>query len=299
MRKADLVRSDGRSIAVADAERGRRPLADAVHREDRGALERRAEERAGRVRRWCCGMNRIRSAGTPSALADPVLDPELVEQPRGHRLAEHRCRVAAPSRSTVEQDPLELDERLLEEHDVVEIARQSSRPRSRQKRIARSGNPKSCLMREKRSSSAAADERPSRSERGRGVVKVAGDAEDVHQNWFFADSSVSGGEPIGVHVPSPRFGRRRLIISMTRPIGATKTKYRRNRRTRDWISAARCANRRQRRQARPARRSPGARHLVEVPCEPKCRTRRTMRELRSGPQAREIYDSAAGHEGAR
>ena len=49
MREPQLVRERD-PVAAADAERGRRPLADAVEREDRRFLERRREEGAGRVR---------------------------------------------------------------------------------------------------------------------------------------------------------------------------------------------------------------------------------------------------------
>ena len=49
MREADLMR-DVEMAALADAPARGRPLAHAVHREDRGLLKRRREECGGRVR---------------------------------------------------------------------------------------------------------------------------------------------------------------------------------------------------------------------------------------------------------
>src|SRR3954471_14017930 len=55
-------------------------------------------------------------------VADERFHPQLVEQPPGHGLPKHRRRPGDRAERR-EQDAFELDERLLEERDVVEILR--------------------------------------------------------------------------------------------------------------------------------------------------------------------------------
>ena len=58
----------------------------------------------------------------PEMLLDQVLDPELVHQPVEHRVAEQAGRARVRPENGLE-DTLELRERLLVKHHVVEIAR--------------------------------------------------------------------------------------------------------------------------------------------------------------------------------
>src|SRR4051812_45163621 len=53
-------------------------------------------------------------------LADSILDPQLIEHPRGHRFAEHAVR-ARGCRNRRTDNSIELDEGFLEERDVIKV----------------------------------------------------------------------------------------------------------------------------------------------------------------------------------
>ncbi len=104
-----------RALPVAD--RGRRPLADAVHRQDRRLLVRRREERRRRVRLVVLGEEDL--SAVRELFANPVLHPELLAHPERHRLQEG----AEAAWREVEvrlEEALELQERLVVEGDGVE-----------------------------------------------------------------------------------------------------------------------------------------------------------------------------------
>ncbi len=106
--------------AAADADRPGRPLARAVHGDDRGLVVGRAEEARRGVRHVVLAEQDL-ARGDAQPLADQRLDPQLVGDPATHRLAEHAGRTRK-GRERREQQPLELHERLLVEHhpgDVV------------------------------------------------------------------------------------------------------------------------------------------------------------------------------------
>src|SRR4030095_14055124 len=58
--------------------------------------------------------------GDPQRVADAVLHPQLVEEPCGHRLAEDGPGARHLSERRL-QDAIELDERLFEERDAVDV----------------------------------------------------------------------------------------------------------------------------------------------------------------------------------
>ena len=125
MREVDLAR-ELEAIAAADAGRGRRPFADAVEREYRGFLERGGKEGGGRVALVMVGKEQ---AGIPVDVGvelgqvlpqQPFLE-QLLLEPERNRHAE-RAKAARRERKVGLEQPLELDERLLVEHDVVEVA---------------------------------------------------------------------------------------------------------------------------------------------------------------------------------
>src|SRR5207244_3680188 len=98
-------------VAVPHAEGRRRPLADAVDREDGRLLPRARVEGRGGVRLVVLAVEE-RALVAPEGLADDRADPELLLEPHGHGLDEA---LEAP-RSDPEvglDDPLELEERLV------------------------------------------------------------------------------------------------------------------------------------------------------------------------------------------
>ena len=111
------LREHVESVAAAEADRGRRPLPHAVHREDGRLLERRRVERRRRVRLVVLGEED--PAREAQLLADALGHPEPVRHPERHRLQER----GEAARRVLEirlEEPLELQERLVVEGDVVE-----------------------------------------------------------------------------------------------------------------------------------------------------------------------------------
>ena len=217
MRKPDLVRQ-GSTCSLADANRRRRPLADAVDGEDGGPVKRRAEEGAGRVRQV------MRHEQNPigvdaERLADAVLHPELVEQPRGHRLAEDARRAWRRGERRTE-DALELHERLLEEHDVVELRRSDAPGASGRSRMARCGKAEVVLDAREPLLFGGGDQHPVADQRCRRVVKIAGDAKDVHQNCRRADVRSS---PLSLRARQPPESSGARPAPNIRPTAATGT----------------------------------------------------------------------------
>jgi hypothetical protein len=122
MREVDLL-VHLEPVAPADGRGGRRPLADAVHRQDHGLLERRREERARRMAQVVLAEQKI---SVPAAadglefLPQQVLEEKLFPQPQGNRHAEG----AEPPRREGEiglDQSLELEERLVVEHHMVDV----------------------------------------------------------------------------------------------------------------------------------------------------------------------------------
>ena len=115
------MRPSSRSVgAVAAPQRGRGRLADAVDGEDRGARVRADEERARGVGAVVLGR-RDAVARDAELLGDPVDHPDLAAELRAERARElaQRARERAQRR---DQHALELLDRILVEHDAIEVA---------------------------------------------------------------------------------------------------------------------------------------------------------------------------------
>src|SRR5690606_32098647 len=112
-----------RRAGAVDRRRG--PLSDAVDGDDRGALERRREERRSRVGEVVVGEEELIELA-PERGADLALHPEPLAEPRRERareLRQARQELAEVGR----EDPLELPERLLVEDDVVDVRHRQPR----------------------------------------------------------------------------------------------------------------------------------------------------------------------------
>ncbi len=123
MRELQLV-DDLERIALADADRRCRPLADAVHGDDRGLLERRRIEGGRGVRFVMLAEQHLAFVALDLA-ADVVRHPQLLAEPERHR---HQVRLPAQRRRCHVglEEPRELDERLLIEPDVVDLRRRDA-----------------------------------------------------------------------------------------------------------------------------------------------------------------------------
>ena len=119
MREADLVRQLD-AVAPPGPERGGGPLADAVHREDGGFVERGRKERARRVRLVVLGEDDLPLVASSEPLRDGARQVELLLRPQRHELQE-RPEAARRVRQVGLQQALELQERLVVEADVVEL----------------------------------------------------------------------------------------------------------------------------------------------------------------------------------
>ena len=120
VRKLHLLRQLDR-VAAADADRGRRPLADAVERQDGGLVERAREERAGGMALVVIREDDRRLDACAQALPDDRGQMQLLLQPDRHRHAE-ALEARRREREVGLEQPLELAQRLFVERDVVEIA---------------------------------------------------------------------------------------------------------------------------------------------------------------------------------
>ena len=163
--------------AAAAAGGGRRPLPHPVHGQQRRLLERRAEERAGRMGQVMLGEENA-VARDPDLLGDAPGDPQLVDEPGRHRVLEHP-RAARERAHRGRQDALELQERLLEEDDIAEIGcidaglgHDVADGVRRELRVMLAAREAFLL--------GGGHELTIPQQRGGGVVKEAGDAENVH-----------------------------------------------------------------------------------------------------------------------
>ncbi len=211
VREPDLLQQ-GELGAAPDPDGGRRPLPDPVHGEDGGLGEGRAVEGAGRVGQMVLAEHDARGREAEPLLQE-VADPHLVAEPRDHRLLEQlsgpRERLHAG-----EQEPLELEERLLEEHDVVERGGgDAPRPEAEVDRVL--GKPVVVLLAAEALLFHGGHELPVAQQHGRGVVEVAGDPEHVHQDCRCACSAMGrvagsrGRQPRGAPGPIPSGSLRR------------------------------------------------------------------------------------------
>ncbi len=121
VREGDLAQ-EPQAVPLADADRRRRPLADAVERQDRRLLEGRGVEGARRVRLVVLGevdLLRLADAAAVQGILDLGRDPQLLAQPQRQR---HHGR-AQPLRRHGQvglEDAVELEQRLVVEDDPVE-----------------------------------------------------------------------------------------------------------------------------------------------------------------------------------
>ena len=113
-------------VAAAEADRRRRPLADPVHGQDGGFLERRGKERRGGVALVMLGEEEL---AVPVAVArkllqlvvqQPLLE-QLFAQPQRDRHPE-RAKAVRREREIGFQQAFELEERLVVEHDVIDVS---------------------------------------------------------------------------------------------------------------------------------------------------------------------------------
>ena len=186
-------------------------------------VEGRAEERAGRVRQvMLAEQDAVRRHA--EARLQQVLDPQLVAEPGDHRLAEDFVRPGEHLHARQEQ-ALELHERLLEEDDVVEVVgRDAGRLQAEVDRALR--ELEVVLLAAEALLFGRGDEHAVAQDRGGGVVEVAGDAQDVHQDCRRARTSGSSAGACG-RGRHPRPVRRRPSGSAARipsPKGARTTK---------------------------------------------------------------------------
>src|SRR4029079_3689642 len=171
------------------------------------------------------------------AIPYAVLHPELVEEPRGHRLSEDRAGARRRGKHR-RQDALELDKRLFEEDHAIEIpAAQASFTEAEANgaigKVEVVLDPREALFFGSRHEHAVAHER------GGGVVEVTGDAEDVHQNCRRADVRSSPPSLRECQPLEPSGARPAPKIRATAATGTTTRMYRRNRSTCDCTTAAR------------------------------------------------------------
>ena len=161
------------------------PLADAVHGEHRGALERRRVVRARRVAEMVLGEQQ------PLVPVDAALDgfqllqeraalEQLVLHPHRQRGAERREAARRKGEIGLEQ-PLELEERLVVERDIVDLrGTRAGRLEARANRVVWEARvmllAREALFLRRRGHLPVDQQR-----RGR-VVVIGRDAEDFHQN---------------------------------------------------------------------------------------------------------------------
>src|SRR6266568_6179669 len=162
-------------------------------------------------------------------LPDAILHPQLVEEPRRDRLPED-SRGLRHLRKRRLQDSIELDERLFEEGDVVQVLPadagfvQTELDRARGKAEIMFHPGEALLF-------GGGEERAVPQDRRGRIVEIAGDAEDVHQNWRRASSIAIGGDSLRTFQsgrPALRRPNRRI-----NPIGTTTIQYNSVRTTKD------------------------------------------------------------------
>ena len=227
VREADLL--EHRDVgALADAVGRRRPLADAVHGEDRRLLEGGGQEARGGVAHVVLGEEDRPLVGL-ELLADDRGHPELLVEPHRHRLAEGG-EGAREGGDVGREHPLELEERLVVEADRVELL--GLDPRLVEHVLDRAvGEVRVVALAGEALLLAGGDDHAVLQEGGGGVVVEAGDPEDVgrggHQNWCRAARSGPRGfgswarqkEGSGASLRSRGSWPKRRI---TRPTGPTE-----------------------------------------------------------------------------
>src|SRR3984957_3642980 len=122
MRKMDFL-GYLEAIAVADPRRSGGPFADTVHGEHGRIVERRGIKRRGRMAQMMLAEQQptlVEIAGEfPELVAQQVLLKQFLAQPERDRHLE-RAKSARRHRDIGFQQPLEFEERLVIEHDMVE-----------------------------------------------------------------------------------------------------------------------------------------------------------------------------------
>lgn len=124
MRKMDLFQNVQPTTRPMPDRRSA-PLADAVHGEHGRTRKRRRKERAGGVRQVMLGEQHrtrpdLRSRQFTEMPAQAALLKKLVLTPDGHRHPE-RAKAARHGRQVRFDQPLELQQRLVVEHDVIDV----------------------------------------------------------------------------------------------------------------------------------------------------------------------------------
>ena len=107
------------AVVPPHPEAGRRPLADAVNREDGGLVERRREERARGMRLVMLGKHEAPAVSPAERLTHVAREVQLPFHPQRQRLAE-RLEPTRRVRQVGFEQALELEQRLVVERDVVE-----------------------------------------------------------------------------------------------------------------------------------------------------------------------------------
>ena len=174
--------------AAADPVGGGGPLPDPVDGQDRRLVERRAEEGARGVREVVIAEDDLGLVHL-EVLADLALDPELLGHPGDHRFLEDAPRLRERGHGRPE-DAVELQERLLEEDDHVQVlAADAARLQAEVDRPAR--KVVVVLLAAEALLFGGRDQGTVLDQRGAGIVEEAGDAEDVHQNCLLASRLMS------------------------------------------------------------------------------------------------------------
>ncbi len=186
---------------MPDTERCGCPLAHSIHGENRGILERRREERAGRMRFVVLGIEDL------AAVAEPVTDlpvhVQLVLDPQRARLQERAESAGCDVQIRLEY-PLKLQQRLVVEADKGElVGLEAPLLQTVARRVDREGGVtllarESFLLRRR-------DDLAVTQQTGRAIVVESGDAEDV------------GGTTVGQECDSPvRCRRLRSALHVAR-----------------------------------------------------------------------------------
>src|SRR5436190_1579426 len=167
-------------------------------------------------------------------VADPILHPQLVEQPRRHRLPENAYGLWNFGEGRL-QDPIELHEWFFEEGDVVQVLPANARFIETELDRAR-GKPEIVFHAGEALLLGSRQQRPVPEDRCGRIVEIAGNPENVHQNCRRACSIAIGPDSVRLF-HSGRAAPRRPVRRIN-PIGTTTIQYSTVRMTSDWISAA-------------------------------------------------------------
>src|SRR5262245_65278783 len=174
---------DGEIVAAAETHGHGRPLADPVHGQHRRLLERRWEEGRGRMTLVMFREQELFfPVGMPRELsqfvAQKLLLEQLLAQPQRDRHAE-RSKAGRRERQIGLQQAFELKERLVVEHDIVDVVQSSSRGlQTIAERMMREAGivllAREALLLGRRDDATILDEG------GRAIVVECGEAENAH-----------------------------------------------------------------------------------------------------------------------